>query len=69
MKTNIELSNNYVLKIFGDKNDISINTYDIMDLKVNKIIKEKNFLIIFDFNKLKKELYKKELRKLLYIKK
>lgn len=68
MKTNIELSNNYVLKIFGDKNDISINTYDIMDLKVNKIIKEKNFLIIFDFNKLKKELYKKELRKLLYIK-
>ena len=39
MKTNIELSNNYVLKIFGDKNDISINTYDIMDLKVNKIKK------------------------------
>ena len=61
MKTNIELSNNYVLKIFGDKNDISINTYDIMDLKVNKIIKEKNFLIIFDFNKLKKEQLKKEI--------
>lgn len=59
MKTNIELSNNYVLKIFGDKNDISINTYDIMDLKVNKIIKEKNFLIIFDFNKLKKNYIKK----------
>jgi len=66
MKAEVNLDNNYYLNI-ANYNDNELT--DIEDLKINNILKKQKLLLKIDFNKLKKEEYKKILKKLLRIRK
>lgn len=68
-KAIIELDNNYFLQISTDLKQLPLNTIDIKQLNLNKIIKLKNFLLKIDFNNLNEKNYKMVLKKLLVVKK
>ena len=69
LETVIELDNNYFLRTTNIINDFPLNTLDIKNLNLIRIIKLKNFLLKIDFNILNKKNYKKLLKRLLFLKK
>lgn len=69
LKTNINLNNNYYLKIVNCTSNLPIDTIDIKNLKLINILKKGKFLLKIDFKNLDRKQYRRLLKKLLYIKK
>lgn len=68
MNTNIDLDNNYYLKIVNNHSDLPTNAINIENVKLFSISKKGKFLLVIDFNNLDKKNYKQILKKLLFIK-
>lgn len=69
LKDGIDLDNGYTLKIVKQISDLPVNLTDMANLKLKEIKKKGKLLLKIDFNQLKKETYKKILKKLLVTKK
>lgn len=68
MKTTIDLNNNYYLKVENNKDKLPTDIIDINNLHIINIVKKEKFLLKIDFRNLNKKVYKKVLKKLLFIK-
>ena len=68
MLESINLNNNYFLSIDDNIDNNKENIIDIKELTISKALSKDVFLLKVDFKKLKKEEYKKVLKKLLVIK-
>ena len=68
MQGSINLNNNFFLSIDDNIDNNKENLIDIKELTISKALSKDVFLLKVDFKKLKKEEYKKVLKKLLVIK-
>lgn len=69
LSTNINLDNNYNIRIVNKMDEIPNNATDIKKLKLHSILKEKVFILKIDFSTIEPNRYKKILKNLLHIKK
>ena len=65
---NINLINNYYLKIVNEDTLISSDIIDIQNLQIINVLKNKKLILKIDFKNLAQKQYKKCLKKLLFIK-
>ncbi len=68
LKTTINLDNNYYMKILDNNNDLPLDVINVENINIINIIKKRYFLLKIDFDCLNKNLYKKILKRLLFIK-
>ncbi len=69
MTKNINIDNNYKIKIVQNPNEINEYVIDVSELNIKNIIKEKSIIFKIDFSNIQNIKYKKILRKLLKLKK
>lgn len=69
LKTNIDLDNNYYLKIANIEEKLPSEVTNMEKINLVNIVKKKNLLMKIDFNNLDEKEYKKVLRRLLLVRK
>ena len=68
MENIINIDNNLFLKIIDEKFEIKENIINVKNIKVLKVFKSKNIVLKIDFKEIEPQMYKKILKKILFIK-